>query len=83
MSDIEIWEPRWKDKVVLVAVNKARDHNYIIFTRAPSLPGRYYISGRDLRECPRDSNGRIACFAVPLSKLKRIDQDSVDQDPLF
>ena len=67
--DIQIWEPRWKDRVVLIAKFKVREHNTIVFTKASSLPGRYKMSGEQIRKYPLDTNGRVDCYAVPLDKL--------------
>lgn len=68
---IEIWEPRWKDRVVLIACHKvSRGKNLIKFTKAKSLPYVYELDGNDIMDCPVVSNGRIDCYAVPLSFLK-------------
>lgn len=69
MANIEIWQPRWKDRVVLIARHKVGADNYITFTKTKSLPGTYYISGDEVRACPISTNGKIACYAVPLDDL--------------
>ncbi len=70
---IEIWQPRWKDRVVLIATFKVKDgENVIVFTKAPTLNGRYSVSGDVIRSYPIESNGRIDCYAVPLRELKKI-----------
>lgn len=69
-QNIEIWQPRWRDKTVLIAKHKVGTHNKITFTKAPTYPDNYYISGAEIQKCPLDTNGKIDCYAVPLSKLE-------------
>lgn len=73
-NKIEIWRPRWKDRVVLIAKHKVGLHNDIVFTKAKSLPNHYYLSGEDIRQSPTDTNGKLACYAVPMDKLKILDR---------
>ncbi len=70
----EIWQPRWKDRTVLLAKYKAGLHNEIIFTKAPSMPGSYYISGSDIAKCPVQSNGKLDCYVVDLNKLEQLER---------
>lgn len=69
---IEIWMPRYKDQVCLIATYKVHDGvNEIRFTKAKHLAGKVFeVDGEDVRRCPKDSNGRIDCYAVPMSMLK-------------
>lgn len=67
---LEIWHPRYHDNRVLIACRKVRDHNIIKFTKAPSVPGLWYISGKNARKYRKASNGSILCFEVPLEELK-------------
>lgn len=69
MNQLVIWQPRWHDSVVLIAKFKVREQNEIVFTKAPSLPGSYQLSGEAIRKCPLDTNGRVDCYAVPLDLL--------------
>lgn len=70
---IEIWAPRYKDSVVLIATYRVMDgENLIRFTKARTLNGVFAVQGDIIRSCPIESNGRIDCFAVPLSLLKRV-----------
>lgn len=70
---IEIWQPRWKDRKVLISVYKVKmGMNYIKFTKTPSLPGTYAISSSEIKQCPVESNGKIDCYAVPLEKLLKL-----------
>jgi hypothetical protein len=72
---LEIWEPRWKDRVVLIAKFKVGPKTYIKFTRAKSLPGLYEIDGEKVKTFPLESNGKIDCYAVPLNELTLIEEE--------
>lgn len=67
---IEIWEPLYSEKLVLINPAKVGRHNLIVFTKAKSLPGRYYLSGETIKRCKKRSNGSIDCYAVPVSELR-------------
>lgn len=67
---IDIWQPRWKDRTVLIAKHKAGLNNIVTFSKAKSLEGEWYVSGADIAKCPIDSNGKIACYAVPLERFQ-------------
>lgn len=67
---IEIWQPRWHDKVVLIAKSKVRDQNTIVFTKTPAMKGEYHLSGEIIKSYPLDTNGRIPCYAVSLKEFK-------------
>lgn len=69
----EIWQPRWKDRVVLLATYKVSHHNEIRFTKAPTLPGSYYVSGDVAKNCPVETNGTISCYAVPMTKIEPLE----------
>lgn len=67
MNTIEIWQPRYKDGIVLVAKYKVGVNNRIIFTKAKHLEGKVYkMAGAKLEKYPIETNGRIPCYAVPL-----------------
>jgi len=68
---VEIWEPRWHDKVVLIAKTKVSEHNIIRFTKTPSMPGLWYVSGEKVKASPLESNGKIPCYAVKLDDLTK------------
>ena len=70
---IDIWQPRWHDRTVLIAKHKVGEENVIRFLKAKSLPGIYRVSGSVVRGYPTRSNGKIACYEVPLRELERID----------
>lgn len=75
-SKIEIWQPRWRDRTVLIAKHKVQLHNEVVFTQAPSMgTNSFYLSGEDIRSCLTDTNGKLACYAVPLDKLKLLERE--------
>lgn len=69
-----IRQPRWKDRTVLLASYKVGTHNEIVFTQAPTLEGKYYISGAVVKVQPLQSNGKIDCYVVPLSILEPLER---------
>lgn len=68
-AKIEIWAPRYHDRRVLINPLRVKEHNVIALTRANSLNGLYYLSGKTIRKYPKSSNGSIKCFAVKLDDL--------------
>lgn len=73
MNIIEIWQPRWKDRKVLISIYKVGEHNLIKFTKTPSLRGKYFrMSGKKIREYPVTTNGKIRCYEVPLADLEEV-----------
>jgi len=73
---IEIWQPRWRDRVALIAAYRVSPgENIIRFTRAGIYNGTYSVDGDDVRQCPLETNGKIECYAVPLAKLERINDN--------
>lgn len=71
---IDVWQPRWRDKVVLIASWKVGTHNEITFSRTKSMPETYYLSGETIRACPMDTNGSVGCYAVPMDKLEILER---------
>lgn len=75
VNKIEIKHPRYRDRVVLVATYKVKEHNSIIFTEANYLKGQeFYVSGSTARSCPVQDNGKISCYAVPMDKLESLER---------
>lgn len=72
---IDIWQPRWKDRRVLIAKYKVGTHNEITFSKTKSLEGSFYISGNDIIKHPLETNGTIACYAVPLDDLEKLERE--------
>lgn len=69
-----IKQPRWKDRVVLLAQYKIGVHNTIRFTDVPSMKQDYYISGVDVKKYPLSTNGKIACYEVPITALDYLER---------
>lgn len=71
---IEIWQPRYKDRVVLIASYKVKANNKIIFTKAKHLEGReYFMKGEQITKYPKDTNGKLTCYAVPIDDLEALE----------
>lgn len=71
----EVWNPRWRDRKVLLADYKIGTHNQVNFPKAKSLPGDWYISGKDAKTFPLESmqtksGNKIAMRVVPLDALQ-------------
>jgi hypothetical protein len=75
---LDVWWPRYSDqygdtgeKVALLACYKVDAGSPVIivdFTKAKHLKGqRYAIKRSDVVSYPLDSNGKIPCYAVPMS----------------
>jgi hypothetical protein len=81
LTKLEIWAPRYSDaytatdeRVALLAQYKVAQSSPVIlveFTKANHLKGqRFAIRRSDVERYPIDSNGKIACYAVPMSKFE-------------
>ena len=67
---IEIWQPRWHDRKVLIAKYKVGQVNDIKFTKAKNLREKIYRLNRaDIVRYPLTTNGRIECYEVPLDYI--------------
>lgn len=71
---IEIWEPKWKEKIVLVSVKKVKQgKNYIQFTKGTWKGRVYSFESDDIKGCDTQKNGKavqIDCYRIPLYLLK-------------
>lgn len=74
LNKIEIFAPRWHDRVVLIATFKTKQDNIVVFTKTPSLQGEFYVSGETIKKYPKETNGTIDCYAVPLSELEPVER---------
>lgn len=79
LTTIPIWQPRHHDNKVLIATKKVRAHNKIIFTyqdkkskQGPLSGKEFYISSERIKKYPKESNGVLQCYAVPLEDLKEM-----------
>lgn len=70
----EIWAPRWKDRKVLLAAHRVGTHNKVIFTKTKSLGDEpYYINGKTVKKYPKQLNGAIWVYCVPLDKFEPLE----------
>jgi hypothetical protein len=78
---LDIWAPRYSDaytatdeRVALVAQYKVVQSSPVIivdFTKAKHLKGqRFCISRENAMRYPLDSNGKIPCYAIPMSAFE-------------
>tara|TARA_R110002012_G_scaffold148639_1_gene307534 strand:+ start:692 stop:973 length:282 start_codon:yes stop_codon:yes gene_type:complete len=68
---IAIWQPRYKDDVALIACHKVKINNDIVFTKAKHLAGlTFRITSKEIIQFPKESNGKINCYAVPMAFLR-------------
>jgi hypothetical protein len=75
MNKIIIWEPRWHDRVVLVADRKIGEHNEITIKHR-DFPNPFYITGKTARTFPLEEmatkrGGLLAVRAIPLRELEK------------
>ncbi len=68
---IEIWQPRWHDRKVLIAKYKVKEDNDIVFTKTKCYKDKVFsLKGDVIRGYPLETNGKIQCYAVPLECFK-------------
>jgi hypothetical protein len=48
----EIYQPRWHDRKVIMFDFKIGVHNEVVFSKAPTLEGVWYISGAKAKSYP-------------------------------
>lgn len=74
MNIIQILEPRWHDKTVLVGDWHIEKHN-LIDIQHKDFPEPFYLSGKKAKEFPlqyvRGSHGKYPMRVIPLSELER------------
>lgn len=82
MKYIEIWQPRWHDKKVLVAKFRIRPEQDVFIEIKESVwKGKYRIDYQDIvasdvETMKTKAGGKIEVIAVPLDKIKKIEEDS-------
>lgn len=80
-TKLDIWAPRYSDaytatdeRVALLAQYKVAQSSPVIivdFTKAKHLKGqRFCITREAVQRYPLDSNGKIPCYAVPMSAFE-------------
>lgn len=83
-TKLDIWFPRYSDaytdtneRVALLAQYKVLNASPVIivnFSKAKHLAGqRFCIKREDVQRCKIDSNGKIPCYAVPMSSFESWD----------
>lgn len=75
MNQILVWEPRWHDKVVLVADYRLFEHNEVIISHK-DFPSPYYLTRERARQFPLEQmetkrGGTIAVRAIPIDELAK------------
>ena len=65
---IEIWQPRWHDRKVLVAKYRVGNGtNRIVFTKTKCYKDMQFdVQAEDIINCPQETNGSVYCYVVPL-----------------
>lgn len=79
-----IYNPRWRDRQVLIADFRIGTHNQIEFPKAKSLAGLWYISGREAKTYPVErmqtrAGGSIVMRVVPLDALQPLERGDAPQ----
>ena len=77
--EFKIWNPQWRDRVVLLADYKLATHNKIVFPKAKSLEGEWYISGTDAKKYPTEpfktkTGTTMTMRAVPIDALQPLER---------
>lgn len=88
MTKIEIWEPRYHDRMVLLHVDKVRKaqpHIKVVFTKTKSdtFAGDWYISKKAAMKFKKDWNGSAYCYAIPFDKLEVLEINERPQIALW
>lgn len=94
LTKLDIWSPRYSDvylggteRVALLACYKVDNASPIFivnFTKAKHLiGGRFCIERKKAQSYPIDSNGKIPCYAVPMSALEGYDTVQEVKDIAF
>lgn len=79
MKTIYIWEPRWRDRRVLLATYKVGEHNKIVFSGNPVTKNNsmgtepFYISGKKARKFKKEDNGTISVYSIPLDVFEPLE----------
>lgn len=82
LTKLEIWQPRYHDKKVLLACGKVDNaktkYLKIVFTKAPTMEGDWIIDKTRVKRFKRETNGVIQVYAVPLSELLPLEVNKRD-----
>ena len=77
VQEIEIFEPKWATREIIIATYKVIDHNVIYFTKDSAknkYPGKYYLDGKTIRKypvqnMPTKNGGSIRVYYVPMDEM--------------
>jgi hypothetical protein len=80
-TKLDIWAPRYSsaytetnERVALIAQYKVQQSSPLViinFSKAKHLAGqRFCIKREDIAKYPLDTNGKIPCYAVPMSAFE-------------
>lgn len=75
----DIKAPRYHDKRVLLKaskVDKGQDYLLVRFSEAPTMEGDWVITRRRAKQYPKESNGVIQCYSLPLNALDILEIDN-------
>lgn len=83
MNVIEIWQPRYKDNMVLVATYKVKSgYNYLRFTKAKHLEGKLFrFHSTDINTNNVQRNGNAVVYVIPMEKLELV-EDVEEKKPV-
>lgn len=75
-----VFNPRWHDRKALLMDFRIGTHNEITFPKANSLPGSYYISGKQANTYPttqmKTKTGQhVTMRVVPLDELESLERE--------
>ena len=67
----DIYEPKYSTDEVLISTSKVSEyteHYLVKFVKCTKYPDWMYFSGKDIRKCKTQPNGRGVVYCVPMSK---------------
>lgn len=79
-QNFQIYNPRWHDRIVLLADFKIQSHNVITFPKARTLVGEWYISGDKAKTFPAEpmktkSGTTMTMRVVPIDELEPLEEN--------
>lgn len=78
---LTIKQPRWKDRVVLLAAWKVGEHNEILIEQrrksddVPYFPNPMYMEGEIIKSFPLEKQYHGEFYAVPLQYLQVLERE--------
>jgi hypothetical protein len=74
----DIWEPRYHDDKILINVAKVSEdieHYIIKFKKCNKYPDWFYMSGKNIRRCSKQENGKGEVYVVPMTNRQAFEPD--------